>query len=214
MAFPYSKQTWTDNVSSGSGSRFTVMEDGIALAGVAGTSSTPPASPVDGMIWRLPADSSNGVYWFFQYDSSQATNKWVFMGGPPMFAAVNTDQTTGSLTYVDLGTVGPSITIPRSGDYIIELGFGMAPTGSNFTDVTMLMAAKLGGAATSDANAVGLSTGSTAAQGLPSATRKLAPVALTAADVVKAQYRIAASSGTSTTHFVNRHLFVTPVRII
>jgi hypothetical protein len=123
MAFPYSQQTWTDGVSSASAARLTVIEAGVALAGVTGTSSTPPGSPVDGMIWRLPADSGNGIYWFFQYDSSQATYKWVFMGGPPMYAEVVTDETTASTTYAALATAGPSIAIPRSGDYEVQIGF-------------------------------------------------------------------------------------------
>ena len=42
-----------------------------------------------------------------------------------MFAAIATDETTTSATYVDLATVGPSITVPRAGDYEVTFGATM-----------------------------------------------------------------------------------------
>jgi len=203
MAFPYSKQTWTDGVSSASAARLAVIEDGIAMAGVFGTSSSPPGSPVDGMIWRLPASSSTGVYWFFQYDSSQATYKWVFMGGPPLTSEVATSETSNSATYVDLATVGPSITLPRGGDYIVSHGNSCF----NAVGAKQYQTVKLGAAAAADAHAcihdaVNLTD-------TPSKTFR--SNGASASDVYKLMYR---NNVTNTGTWLERWISVTPVRVI
>lgn len=61
-----------------------------------------------------------GVRWLLQYDGrSSSGSKWEYVGGPPLYKAVDADELTTSTTYVDLTTVGPSITVPLAGDYIL-----------------------------------------------------------------------------------------------
>lgn len=206
MAFPYSKQTWADLVGGGtpvSAARLNVLEAGVELAGVKGVASTPPASPVDGMIWRLPASSGLGVYWFFMYDSSQATNKWVFMGGAPWLAEVTAAESTSSTTYAALATAGPAIAIPRAGDYIVEIG-GYMRCGT--TGGSALMSYDIGGTGAVDADFVEADS-ATAGNGDNIARARVK--ALTAVTLT-AKYK--ASTGTAL--FRDRWMRVTPVRII
>jgi hypothetical protein len=213
MAFPYTKQTWTDGAGGGtplSAARWNVMEAGIELAGVKGTSSSPPGSPTDGMIWRYPGDGSNGVYWFFQYDSSQSTNKWVLMGGPPLYVEVTTSENVASTSYVDLSTVGPSYTIGRSGDYLLSYGARVNLTGTN--SLTVLVAPKIGSAATSDADAaLASSPGVAGAHVMHATTTRTRRKALAAGDVVKLQYRGDAATSTAV---LDRWLSVLPIAVI
>jgi len=208
MPFPYTQQTWVDGSGGGtpiSAARLGVIESGIALAGVIGTSSSPPGSPTDGMIWRLPADSSNGIYWWFQYDSSQATNKWVSMGGQPMISEVATSETTTSTSYVDLTTVGPSITVPRAGDYLVTFGSAMF---TNTSATNAIAAVKRGAAATSDNDAIAHT--SAAASHQADVSRSLRVNGLSASDVLKVQYK----GDTATKTFLRRWLHVEPIRVI
>lgn len=204
MPFPYTQQTWTDGVSSASAARLAVIEAGVALAGVTGTSSTPPASPTDGMIWRFPADSANGVYWFFQYDSSQATFKWVAMGAQvPMYASVLTSETTASAAYVALATAGPSITVARQGDYDVTIGSRQF----DGTAATVMHSYDIGGTGAVDADAfqqaLVINQGSAGSW----VRRK---TAIAAATALVSKYKT--SAGTAS--FANRFMAVTPVRVI
>lgn len=67
------------------------------------------------------ADKTNGLLWDLAY-IGEGTLPWSKVGGPALFAEVTTEQTTASKTYVNLTTVGPSITVPLKGDYDVEVG--------------------------------------------------------------------------------------------
>jgi hypothetical protein len=207
MPFPYTQQTWTDGVSSASAARLTVIEAGIALAGVFGTGSSPPGSPSDGMIWRLPAASGSGVYWFLQYDSSQATYKWVSMGGPPMSSQSDTDGTWNSTTYVDPTTTpNATVTVPRAGDYEVSWGF---QAGIATSDFEMRSAVKIGAAASSDDNCCSAVSPSASGRLLTGHRQKVITAA--ASDVLKLQYRSSAAGGVT---LFSHWLHVRPVRVI
>lgn len=84
-------------------------------------SSTPPASPANGDEWVFPADAA-GTLWQFRYNaSSGSAYKWEFVGGAPLqndrFAA-DSLTLTGSLQNVP---GGPVLTVPRSGEYLVDL---------------------------------------------------------------------------------------------
>lgn len=135
MPFPYTQQTWTDGVSQASAARFGVIEAGVALAGVVGTGSSPPGSPTDGMIWRYPVSTGLGCYWYFQYDSGQTTYKWVFMGGPPVFAYTAGDQAQSFAdnVWANPFTTEPTFTPARGGDYLIRARASFRPATSGCT---------------------------------------------------------------------------------
>lgn len=73
-----------------------------------------PAAPYDGQLSFLQA--AVGVVWAFRWNG--ATARWDFIGGPPLVAVVEPNQVVGTLNaWTDVATVGPSIIVPRAGDY-------------------------------------------------------------------------------------------------
>jgi hypothetical protein len=188
-----------------------VNADIAAAAGILGSKvqwssgAAPPANPATGDLWLLPADAANGVNWVFRYNAGSASaSKWEFVGGPPVVVDIETQEATASLVYVDLATVGPSFTIPRAGDYLVEFGF----FASNNTALDGFLAApKIGAAATADADDAGGISATANASFYPS--RSLVKT-FAAADVCKLQYR-AFTGGTAT--FSKRFLKITPRRV-
>jgi hypothetical protein len=116
-------------------------------AGAAGPTytygTTPPGSPANGDIWIFPADATNGIMWQFRYNAGSASAyKWEFVGGPTMVAVVATPETTTtSGSYVNLTTVGPTITVPRAGDYDVSIS---AQLQKSVADPNVQMAAGVG----------------------------------------------------------------------
>lgn len=77
-----------------------------------------PANPVDGQEVYYFANSS--VFWHLRYRA--AITKWDFLGGPPLFSEVATAQATTTFAWQDLATIGPQLTNPLAGDYIVAEG--------------------------------------------------------------------------------------------
>lgn len=76
-----------------------------------------PGSPYDGQEVVYLADSANGITWHLKYRSASAsTHKWEFIGGSPLISMIDTSEAI-TTTWQNLATDGPSITIPRAGDY-------------------------------------------------------------------------------------------------
>lgn len=205
MPFPYTRQTHVDGQSF-SAAKANVMEAGIELAGVFGTSSTPPGSPSDGMLWRY--SPSTGVNWLFQYDSSLATYKWVFLGGPDLYTRVATDQGTASTTYVDLATVGPSVTLARAGIYNVQYGCQMYNSGSGNINLVGLSVA--GGTPNDATQGESARHRSTAVTTIDAGAWMHHQITAAATNVVKLQYRVTAGTG----NFTQRVLRIVPVQII
>jgi hypothetical protein len=173
--------------------------------------SGPPGSPSTGDIWIATAVDAAGMAWMFRYDSSQTTYKWVFVGGAPVVASVDAEQNTTSATYTALATAGPSITLARGGDYLIQVGGrGIAATQIE----TFFMSYDVGGTGAVDADAFyGRLLDSTANRGTQfagsSPLRLKTGIAASAAIVAK--YK---SDGTGNVGWGARWMQVTPVRVI
>ena len=80
-------------------------------------------TPVDGQEVYLRVDDANGIVWHLRYNvASASAYKWEYLGGPPLVAFAYDAQTVSSgPSFVDLPN-GPSLTLPRAGDY--DYGFG------------------------------------------------------------------------------------------
>lgn len=166
-----------------------------------------PSNPQDGQAIDYLADATNGVVWRLKYRAASASgSKWEFVGGPPMYDAVDTNESTASATYVDLATVGPSITVPLAGDYIFDLSSQIT---TSTTSAAFAMASlKIGAAATVDNDAIQDQT-PVAAAATRSMARRIKRNVSAASTVCKLQYR--SSTGTAT--FGRRALQITPVRV-
>lgn len=169
--------------------------------------SSLPASPVDGQEIYYLADSTNGIVWHLRYRlASASASKWEFVGGSHLHALVAASEGTSLTSFADLGTVGPSITVPLAGDYDIGYGAQIAPPATSA--VTGLMSIAVGGTGAVDADAVVVQTPSAGnAAGSPWRTVRKTGVAASAA--VTAKYR----TTNGTTNFSARTLRVTPVRV-
>jgi hypothetical protein len=111
-----------------------------------------PSSPENGDQCVLTDSLTAPTYsWLLQYVSAKSTNKWQFIGGSPLVAEVATSQTSSSTSYAALATVGPSITVPVAGDYLVGIGafFLNAVTGQ-----VGRMSYDIGGTGAVDADAI------------------------------------------------------------
>jgi hypothetical protein len=166
-----------------------------------------PATPADGQEHILVDSTTNPTWqWRFRYNST--TTKWHYLGGTPLRAFIGVAESTASLTYGDLATIGPAVTVPLAGDYQIESGVTIV--GDNGTDNPTARGwatIKLGAAVAADSE--GIHIGNTRQHG-GSVNRCLPDKTLVAAAVVLMQYR-AEAIGSWT--FSQRWLRVTPVKV-
>lgn len=162
-------------------------------------------TPVDGQIVRLQttAMAALGISWTFRYNADGAAYKWESVGGPAWMAEVVTSQTTTSTSYADLATAGPQITVPLSGDYVIEYGATMGNTSAT----TYHTSIKFSAAEAADADSAQLQQASTTAVSA-SVSRKVVKT-VAAGTVVKHRYKTAAGTAT----IQKRWLSITPVRL-
>jgi len=175
-----------------------------------GYSTTLPASPVNGQETVLVDSTTNPTWqWRFRYNTgSTSPYKWEFVGGTPPWNRVVSQEGTNSASYVDLATVGPQLTLPCNGDYMISWGCaGQAQTG-----YAARMGIKFGAAATTNADSIYVyqTTPGGVVESYASVTRRYS--ALTAGTVLKAQYHNN-GGGTLLAYFTDRWLSVTPVRV-
>jgi hypothetical protein len=172
-----------------------------------------PSSPVDGQIIDYVADSTNGVVWRFRYRSaSTSAYKWEFIGGPPNFSYVGpnnyfgTRQTTTSLTFADLSTVGPSFVTPFAGDWDCTYNF-IAETTNTSTNARIWV--------TGDSTSLGWDLGDSQVYGggqiNGNHVATIRRTSLASGSTIKLQYAV--SNAGTTAYFWNRRLYITPVRI-
>lgn len=187
------------------GHRVLTVAQFAALTGLEGTKGTVAPDEV-----YLEVDSANGIQWHLAYESGEATYKWRFLGGPPLFAEVTTSESTTSSAYGDLATAGPSITTPRAGQYSINESARTVKPNAD-ANHGCRMAPALGAAAAVDADSV--YAGTVAATDLDvHSSRTIAIATLAASDIVRLKYR--AESNTKTATFVNRRVEMYPLRLV
>jgi hypothetical protein len=165
-----------------------------------------PANPSNNQEVYYVADATNGVVWHLKYNAGSASAyKWEFVGGSPMFHEIAADQGTASATYVDLGTAGPTVTLPAlQGDYRL---MWKAETYSTGGTPAAYMTPSIGGAAPAAADEA---VWSFSTVGITNQTgRQLVKTALAASAVIKLQYKVSAN----TVNWLKRSLWVTPIRV-
>lgn len=171
-----------------------------------------PSSPPIGA--RCIFKAAAGIYWELIYTKESSEYPWNVIGGPPLFAEVVTNQGITSSTYGNLATVGPEITLPLKGDYMVAIGAGIYDSGPVNTDATMSYA--IGASAAADADSIDTNSFS-----LPSNVSAVIPGGLSrvrkktglGAVALVAKYKSSANSGSATATFYNRWMRVDPLRV-
>ena len=184
--------------------RALIGKGGMLLGNLWTFASTPPASPIDGDVWIYTGIS--GQYWKFVYDSSEATYKWKFVGGPPVFAEVTGTGTITSGVYTNPPN-GPDITLARAGIYDFRIGFSMATVTAGQGPFYMSYNIGATGASDTDAALVQLNGQS------PSATvyRERRNTVASAGSTITSKYKAA---GGTTSVVQARTMYITPVQVI
>jgi hypothetical protein len=170
--------------------------------------TTPPASPVDGMVWLYPHQVAPFGVWMFRYNASLGdAYKWQFIGGASLEQILQ-DTTfmgvTSNAYVVAPDGRGPSVTVPRAGIYDVEFGARC----QGFAGGYAIMAPKFGGAAV-DASGYDWTVVNGAVD--VTVSRRVQGTCAANGDVIALYYRN--FSGTSAANFQNRYLSVTPVRV-
>lgn len=167
--------------------------------------STLPGSPVDGQVCAYVADAASGVVWFLEYRSADASSyKWNCIGGGQLYANVDTQQTLSGAGPGDLTTVGPQITVPLAGEYMIQGGGWILVTVAGSTATIYVK----NGAATPSSEIVGQHSAQSVNSGILSTGSYKITVA-SAATNVRLQY---ASTGTGA-QFGKRQISARPIRV-
>jgi hypothetical protein len=180
------------------------FDDGTAWHLISGSQSGTsfPVSPTNDQEFVYVADATTPIYWRFKYNASMSM--WIFVGGDELFSEVTTAEATNSATYANLTTVGPSVTVPRAGDYLIEVGSEIALSAGA---QTAWVSFDIAGAGAVDADGFRASgTSSLVAQG--SRMRKKTSVAVFS--TVIAKYK---SDGTNNATYGRRWMRVKPIRV-
>jgi hypothetical protein len=197
--------TATDN--SGAGKTVVSIPGGGGSAPARVTSL--PGSPVDGQEVYYVADATNGVIWHLRYNAGSASAyKWEFVGGPDLYAEVQTGEGTASATFADLATVGPSITVPLAGDYLVSIGVRInATTAAVYGRMSFAVGATA--AAVNDSAEATSINGTSGLYDYMSAFQTTRKLAVAAAAAIVAKY----NAGGATATFQNRRLLVAPIRV-
>ena len=186
-----------------------------APAAAVGYSTTLPGSPTDGQEHILVDSTTAPTYaWRFRYNASSLSSfKWEFVGGSPASSAVDTssDELTGAAvtTYQDFN--GPTFTLPRAGDYDIEIEARVSGFGDD-TTTTAYVSYAIGATAAADNDAAiwGVKEVQEVSPKTISARRR--KTGLSASDVIEERVRIDRVP-TSDITVSMRVLRVTPVRV-
>jgi hypothetical protein len=191
------------------GSRVTVYALGVVNPNVPAGSYLPPTygsafpgSPIDGQEHILTDGTVNPPYtWRFRYNAASTSYKWEFIGGMPLMNEVATQEASTALsTEVNLATVGPQITIPRTGFYLTYWNATVTRDTSGHVYVR--------GNTNGDAGSIGSMTTNFSNNGWVNPYRQ-AVLSLTAGQILRMRY-YSDTAGTMT--WKDRSLAVIPIR--
>jgi len=165
-----------------------------------------PTTPINGQEAILVDSVTNPSYqWRFRYNSSSTSAyKWEFIGGAPAQNEILTSEgVVTSNLYADMPTPGPSVTVPRAGEYDIEFSAEIVKqTATGYAYYTP----KLGAAATNDNDAAKIYD---LAGNNKRVARKIRRT-LAAGDLVKMQYK---GSDANQVAAMLRNLHIVPARV-
>ena len=168
--------------------------------------SSLPSSPADGQeVLYVP---EGGVAWRLRFNaSSSSPYKWEAAGATPLTAEVDANEATASAAYTNLATVGPQITVPLAGEYLIGIGAARAYADQAASFARMSYA--IGGAAAVDPDRVE-NRMVNPAQPITSVARPWRAKTVSAGAAIVAKYL---ANGGGTANFEGRWMAVVPRRV-
>jgi hypothetical protein len=208
---PYTKQPWTDNVTLVDAGHMQHIEDGIFAASsrMVTPAQLTALAPVQDDRVTLQVDAANGIYWELYYDAASASPyKWCYLGGPPLFAEVLTNEGTANDSAWRALTTPLTLTIPRNGDYDITVGAFVNPNGGQ--NIISNASYAIGATAPNVDDGIQAQYVNAATEKGPTSSRTRRKPGLVAATVIAAQYQ---GGGSTTSTFADRWLSIVPVRI-
>jgi hypothetical protein len=164
--------------------------------------SFPPAAPQDGQVVLVPWDTTHE--YLFAFNST--TGYWDCIGGVALTAEVVARESTTSTTYAALATAGPSILLPRFGDYEITLGAEIDAASGRSVGA---MSFDVGGVAALDADRAAGPTVDFQENSTPAHRRMKTGIAANTNIVSKYKNSLAAT----TVFYANRWISIMPLRV-
>lgn len=137
-----------------------------------------------------------------------APYKWAYVGGSTLFSEITTAETTNSGTFVDLTTVGPSITTPLAGSFFVE---NASLVTSNSNSGFGYLSYSIGAAAASNDDQVGFQQPTSGGANAVSHVSRKRVKTLAANDALVTKYKSNGAGIVAT--FQNRSLALTPIRV-
>lgn len=181
-----------------------------------------PGSPVDGqevyyqstaVYARSASMVTDAIIWHLRY--STVSGKWEFLGGGPLCDEVEASVAGVSANgWVDLaGSVGPQVTVPLVGDYIVR---GVAvSSGAASANYYHQLAIKRGANAVAAGDIISQDTRTAGSVfgGIIQHAGQARFLAVPAATALKMQYNNAGAANSATPTWGGRRLEVVPIRV-
>lgn len=183
---------------------------GGGSASIPAASTTLPASPATGDLALLTDSTTTPTYqWLLQYDGTiTSAHKWRALSGVPLSAKIPTSGDAGeSLTngsWSNLTTVGPTVTLPVAGLYLVRLGAYI----NAGTNVGLMGFTRNGANPPDDSEAAGVNWGGATGGGTIYAEVAHDFTSIGTSAAVTAVYRTGASPAVT---FYRRRLTVVPI---
>lgn len=208
LSFDGATLTATLVISPADGNAALCTEDGLFVPGGALAEGVLPSDPVNGQQAVFVASNTEGVLWHLFYRAdSPSLYKWEWLGGSELRNKVTAlENFTGAAPagYINLPgeTVGPEVTTPLEGDYIVRIE-ALLDGAEEGTQTSA--APKIGGVAADFDNAIANYT-----DRYISAARTVRLNGVNAGTLIRLQYHKASAD---TAHVGHRLISIRPVRV-
>lgn len=164
-----------------------------------------PQEARDGDVIEYVADATDGIVWRFRYRQASAhAYKWERVGGGFLSKTVSAAEGKTGGSYGNLATVGPTVTVPLPGEYVVLLGSDVGV--NNTTNTYGAMSFDIGATPAVDADALKGNTFHSS-----SFMRRLVKTFAAAGTALVAKYK--SFDGVTTVTWTHRMIAIRPVRV-
>lgn len=192
-----------------------VPPSGGGGAAVVPVVSVLPATAADGdEVYLTGTDAYGPTLWHLRYNAAGAARRhWQFLGGPDLNKWVDAFESLPSAgsSFVDLATVGPTVTLPCKGDYTVAFGATVSGPASGPATIRMMLYYSLGSPDSSNGGSISVYV-STGSGEVPVSVAGFIYSNRYTNNVVTLKYANAATPVTGVA-IASRWLTVTPVRV-